>query len=199
MSKNNQPRLIVFAGPNGSGKSTFVNNSKYALDNYINPDVYKKENKLDDVTAIVQAYQLKLDMISKGVNFSFETVLSSHYNFDIIKKAKKLNYEIQGTYILTRNPKLNILRVKNRYANGGHDVPEDKIISRFYKSIANIPEFISLCNICTIYDNTTRDTITIYNKRKKDITYYITENWQERDIRMVVDEGKLPFVSMDDL
>ncbi len=31
-------------------------------------------------------------------------------------------------------PKANILRVKNRVLNGGHDIPTEDIIRRFYRS-----------------------------------------------------------------
>ena len=37
---------------------------------------------------------------------------------------------------------------------GGHSVPEEKIKSRYFKALALIPEWVEICDIVHIYDNT---------------------------------------------
>ena len=46
-------------------------------------------------------------------------------------RAKEKGYFVRCYYVLTADPAINVLRVKSRVAAGGHDVPEDKIISRY--------------------------------------------------------------------
>ena len=38
-------------------------------------------------------------------------------------------------FVLTCNPEINVLRVKNRVLVGGHDVPVEKILLRYTKSL----------------------------------------------------------------
>ena len=40
---------------------------------------------------------------------------------------------------MQKKPEINVYRVKQRFANGGHDVPEDKIISRYKKALDLLP------------------------------------------------------------
>lgn len=48
---------------------------------------------------------------------------------------------IKCVFVLTADPELNVYRVATRVSKGGHDVPTDKIIDRYSKSLANIKEF----------------------------------------------------------
>lgn len=38
----------------------------------------------------------------------------------------------------TDNPQINVARVKHRFKNGGHDVPVEKITSRYFRSLDNL-------------------------------------------------------------
>ena len=64
-------------------------------------------------------------------DFCFETVLSTDRNLNLLKRAKEKGYFIRCYYFLTADPMINIFRVRARVEIGGHDVPDDKIISRF--------------------------------------------------------------------
>jgi len=47
----------------------------------------------------------------------------------------------------------NISRVKHRVSMGGHSVPEEKIISRYHRSILNLWPAIQHTNRAYIFDN----------------------------------------------
>ena len=68
----------------------------------------------------------------------------------LFQRQKTEGYFIKGVFVLTTDPKINKSRVKSRAADGGHDVDEDKIMARYYKSLGNIPELLSLCDILHI-------------------------------------------------
>ena len=45
------------------------------------------------------------------------------------------------------------MRVHSRAADGGHDVPVDKIKSRYVKALNLVPELVKVCDVMHIYDN----------------------------------------------
>ena len=77
MSKKNRlPEIIIFAGPNGSGKTTITRMAR-TIGVYINADDIKRSSLCSDLEAAVKAEELKEEMIEKGEDFTFETVLST--------------------------------------------------------------------------------------------------------------------------
>ena len=132
--------LYIIAGANGSGKTTFAKSFASLNDLYfINADEIAKELDSKDISRYkVKAgkiffHEFELNL-KKNKSFVIETTLSGKYLVKYIKKAKKLNFHISLIYLFLETPKTNILRVKNRVLNGGHDIPTEDIIRRFYRS-----------------------------------------------------------------
>ena len=148
-----KPELIIFAGPNGSGKSTITDVLRPSYATYINQDEIKKFLHCSDMEALEISLKQKNEQLEKRNDFCFETVLSSHYNVDFIQKCKEAGYFVRCYYIITVDPLINVIRVKLRVESGGHDVPVNKIISRYDKSLDNICKILPLCDVCHIYDN----------------------------------------------
>lgn len=65
--------------------------------------------------------------------------------------------------------------VETRVASGGRNVDKDKIISRYFKSLANIKQLIELCDILHVYDNTV-EPVRIIRKYKADFQYFLMPN-----------------------
>jgi len=63
-----------------------------------------------------------------------ETTLSGKYLKKVIMKAKAHNFYIVLIYLYLDEDIENILRVKNRVLNGGHDVPIEDIKRRYIRS-----------------------------------------------------------------
>jgi predicted ABC-type ATPase len=74
------------------------------------------------------------------------------------------------------------MRIQARVGQGGHDVPEDKIISRYYRTLALIKDVIPICDICHIYDNSGDSPFRIFKKRKTEYYYDETDYWNFKDI-----------------
>jgi predicted ABC-type ATPase len=74
-------------------------------------------------------------------------------NVDLVKKAREAGYGIISTFVYTKDPEINVGRVKERVNQGGHNVPEDKIISRYYKSLKNSDELAKLSDVFYKFDN----------------------------------------------
>ena len=156
-------QVVVLAGPNGSGKST-VTDLVERPGEYINADDIKAMLRCTDLEAANIAQDLREKCLAEHREFTFETVLSTSRNLDLLKRAKEKDYFVRCYYVLTSSSKINVARVANRVNNGGHDVPKDKIRSRYDRALALIPELIPVCDICNIYDNTI-EPFRIFSKK----------------------------------
>ncbi len=145
--------LIVIAGANGSGKTTFarpyVKEKGYK---FLNADDLTKNFELAGVSnPMLKAgrvfFETLEDAIEGDETIVIETTLSGNYVNKVAKKAKAKGYEIRGIYIFLDDPKLCVERVRYRVSKGGHDVPEEDIIRRYYRSKDNFwTEFKDLCD-----------------------------------------------------
>ncbi len=118
-----KPMILVLAGPNGSGKST-ITQFLDIVGTYTNADDMVSATGMSNEEAAVLADKLRYRPIEMKEDFTFETVLSSHYKLDILEKAKSEGYFIKCIFVLTVNASVNVARVSARVALGGHSVDE---------------------------------------------------------------------------
>lgn len=132
--------LYIIAGANGSGKTTFAL-SYVELNNlhFINADEIAKKYDPQDI----QKYKVKAGKeffrqlhvsLTKESSFMIESTLSGKYLANIIKEAKNKGFVVILIYLFLENDVENILRVRNRVLNGGHNVPEEDIKRRYARS-----------------------------------------------------------------
>ena len=178
--QNRKPMVLVFAGPNGSGKST--SKSFFSIvGEYTNADDVVSATGMTNLEAAREVDDRRYSAIAQRKDFSFETVLSSEYKMNLLRAAKDAGYFIKCVFVLTSDPKINIQRVQHRVLDGGHDVDAEKIVSRYYGAISNIPELLKLCDILHIYDNT-ENLYRIVRKHKEDFTIFPNKFWSMEDI-----------------
>jgi predicted ABC-type ATPase len=156
-------QLWVLAGGNGAGKTTFYNLylAKYGI-KFVNADLIAKDIDPENTEgfsyhAATLAAKIREDLISQGVSFCFETVFSHESKIDFIAQAKANGYKIILVYIHLFDSSLNEARVKQRVAEGGHNVPTEKIHSRIPRTIKNIRTALSIVDEARILDNSSRD------------------------------------------
>ena len=178
---NKKPMVLVFAGPNGSGKSTITEFFE-TIGTYTNADNIVAATGISNIEAAQQVDKKRYLSISKKEDFTFETVLSSNYKIDILKKAKDSGYFIKCIFVLTIDPVINIARVEARVANGGHNVDSETIKKRYYKTLANIKELIKLCDILHVYDNSTDKPVRIIRKHKEQFSIFPNKLWTKEKI-----------------
>jgi predicted ABC-type ATPase len=162
-----KPKLLIVAGPNGTGKtsvtSKILKHEWIEGCEYINPDNIARDvfGDWNSNEAVIQAAQyaekLREDAIVQKRSLIFETVLSAQDKIAFIEKARQAGYFIRLFFIGTDSPQINVSRVARRVMKGGHDVPVHKIISRYYKSIANCSVVAGLVDKLYVYDNSTDD------------------------------------------
>jgi len=132
--------LYIVAGANGSGKTTFALNYK-ELNNlhFINTDEIAKQYDPKDINkykvkAGKEFFKQLDNSLALDKSFMVETTLSGKYLKKVINKAKENNFKIVLIYLFLETDNENILRVKNRVLNGGHDVPVEDIKRRYIRS-----------------------------------------------------------------
>lgn len=133
-------KLYIIAGANGSGKTTFAKSfSSIHKMHFINADEIAKELDPDNITKHqVKAGRIFFHELKKRLDehnsFVIETTLSGKYLVKYIKKAQENGFEVEMIYLFLEKPIANISRVATRVLRGGHHVPKDDIIRRFYRS-----------------------------------------------------------------
>lgn len=160
-----RPKLWIVAGPNGSGKSSLYSSGDIqdfgASVWIINPDlltarieqVERLSLREANLEAVKRIYSWLEASIAAHQTVGVETVLSTDKYRQLVLSAKARSFEVRLIYVLLRSAKLNIERVKMRVAKGGHDVPEDKIIERRERSLAQLPWFLDQADRAWLYDN----------------------------------------------
>ena len=98
---------------------------------------------------------LRKKLLQQRLSFTFESVMSHPSKIALLQEAQRAGYRTYLYYVATDDPEINVSRVCNRVALGGHDVPEDKITSRYYRSLDLLMDAIRHSNRAYIFDNST--------------------------------------------
>jgi predicted ABC-type ATPase len=83
-----------------------------------------------------------------------ETVLSSDKYLDDIARARTLGFQVGMIYVGLASSRDAVRRVALRHARGGHDVPPDKVVSRWSRSIAMLGRMVGKLDRMFVFDNT---------------------------------------------
>lgn len=155
-----KPQLVVIAGPNGAGKSTFYRAFLARMDlPFLNADNVEAETGLDSIEASRLLDGMRAQLIEDGAGFITETVFSDPYGakLDMIRSAIEAGYDVVLIYIGLASPELSERRVEQRTAKGGHDVPRDRLPSRYERSLKNLQEALAFVPVVKLYDNSLAD------------------------------------------
>jgi predicted ABC-type ATPase len=120
-----------------------------------------RHTKNPDYLAAVTADFIRQQLIKSRTFFSFETVMSHPDKIQLLSHARAIGYRTYLYYVATEDPQINISRVKQRVKMGGHPVPEDKIINRYYRSLDLLHSAVQNTNRSYIFDNSNEEHIWI--------------------------------------
>ena len=180
-----KPRLIVFAGPNGSGKSTL--NARLLRQPqfsgvYINADdiartefAHIQDAVERNMEAAKVAGQRRRAALETGQTFAFETVMSTPGKLAILQEAKAKGFQVELVFVATLDAAINIARVQNRAALGGHDVAPDKVRERYGRVVNLLPSAVDLADTVDVFDNSGAEPLRVAMKREKTLTLLNTD------------------------
>lgn len=138
--------LYIISGPNGAGKTTASYTVLPKILNcreFVNADeIARGLSPFNPEGMAVKAGKLMLQRISellqKEESFSIETTLSTRSYYRLVEKAHRKNYDVTLLYFWLKSPDQAAERVAERVAKGGHDIPKDVIVRRYWKGLNNL-------------------------------------------------------------
>jgi predicted ABC-type ATPase len=151
-----RPIIVAIAGPNGAGKTTFFHAHLASAGlRFVNADVLAAELAVEAYQAARLADALRKTLIERGESFVFETVFSDPVGDKIafLAEAARCGYVVVLCYIGLSGPDQSAERVAMRVSQGGHDVPDEKLRSRFSRTLANLRAAIARLPHVLVYDN----------------------------------------------
>jgi predicted ABC-type ATPase len=154
------PVATMIAGPNGSGKTTLTDaltRQGIVFGEYFNADDIAK-TLTGDSMSIALAAQAEVRSrreaaLRESRDYCFETVMSHPSHIDHLRDARNAGFETRLIFVATENPDINLGRVANRVLHGGHEVPEDRVVARYHRCLANLPAAVQMADYSLIFDN----------------------------------------------
>lgn len=160
MMANLNKKIIIIAGPNGAGKTTFAKNflpQEAHTFRFINADLIAAGlAPFNPESVSFKAARLMLSELDEhtkaGESFAFETTLSGIHYLQRIQEWEDLGYTVKLWFIALSSPELAISRVKERVAQGGHNIPEEVIRRRYAAGLENLPKYQKVVNSWVLLD-----------------------------------------------
>ena len=150
------PLLVMLAGPNGAGKSTFFTSFLARLGlPFLNADVFAAQTGMDAYAAADQMEEARRVMVDQRMGFVTETVFSDPVGakVDFLIDAVAAGFDVRLIFIGIADAGMSAARVADRVRAGGHDVPLEKIMARYDRTLANLERAVARLPVVMLYDN----------------------------------------------
>lgn len=165
---SNQPIMILIGGINGAGKTTFyyqqlapelggsVVDFPYVNADELERKKYPNEIGLHSVEMGKLAAKIRKQYLQAGQSFITETVFSHESKNELIKEAQAHGFFVHLNHVHVSSAELAFKRVQDRVTAGGHDVPREKVESRYKRTITNIRNASTIADVTIVWDNSSQ-------------------------------------------
>lgn len=140
------PTCWIIAGPNGAGKTTFA--LEYLpqvaqCSRFVNADLIAAGlSPLAPERELLAASRLFLGEIEACItqreDFAFETTLAGRSYLKLVRRLQTAGWRVELIYLGLPSMEMSKLRVAERVAHGGHNIPVADIERRFARSLGNL-------------------------------------------------------------
>lgn len=134
----------------------------------------------DSYAAAAVADFLRELLLKQRKSLAFETVMSHPSKADFLRRAVIAGYRTYLYFVATQDPYLNVDRVRRRVGLGGHDVPPEKVVERYSRAIALLPNAVRHSTRAFFFDNSGSSPI------------WLAERDPEGHLHLKVGESQLP-------
>ena len=155
-------KIYIIAGCNGAGKTTASFTLLPEILNckeFVNADeIAKGLSPFQPEKVALAAGRLMLNRIDELIfldeNFAFETTLATKSYKNKIIIAKEKGYHVVLLFFWLQDVELAIERVKQRVADGGHNIEPEVIKRRYINGIKNFYEiYLPIIDEMVLFDN----------------------------------------------
>ena len=159
-----KPIFHLLAGPNGAGKSTLyralvASGSIGRQFEFVNADLYEQSH-LQYITDLQKRSKAARDwadsrreaLLNAGTGFVSETVFSHESKLALIAQAQSLGFNVVLYVVSLDDPHRLLARVNQRVREGGHNVPAQRILERYPRTMANLRKAVRLADLAFVYD-----------------------------------------------
>ena len=166
--------LYIIAGCNGAGKTT----ASYAVlpdllncKEFVNADeIAKGLSPFNPESVAIEAGKLMLKrinlLLSQKKTFAIETTLATRSYAGLVKRAQKEGYMVILLFFWLSSPEMAIERVAKRVSEGGHNIPTETIIRRYWLGLQNFFNIFSPIVDCWMFLDNVDDTVLLANNRQ---------------------------------
>jgi predicted ABC-type ATPase len=160
-------KILMIAGPNGAGKTTMTLEfiaDRSILYEFINADeIARGLAPLNPESVALTASKLMIrrlkELLDINKSFAFESTASGTNYVKHLKAAKSKGYEINLTFLWLASPDQAVKRVAQRVKQGGHFVPEETIIRRYYAGLKNLLTcYLPIADTANVLDNSSEES-----------------------------------------
>jgi len=154
-----------------------------ACTNFINADLIAAGlSPLAPERGLVAASRIFLREIENHVmrreNFAFETTLSGRGYLRLIRRLRDTGWRVELIYLALPSVEMSKMRVAERVAHGGHNIPTHDIERRFPRSMNNLLHLFSQAvDHCICFMNDSHNPVLLFeqhgeNREIVHVAYY---------------------------
>ena len=181
-----QPQLYIIAGPNGVGKTTYARDflpDEVRCLEFINADMIAQGlAPFAPAKASVRAGRIMLErldeLVAKRESFSFETTLSGRGYASFLKECRAAGYCIHLDFLWVPGLTLTSARVSERVSKGGHNIPGDVQLRRFFLGLRNLFSlYRPLVDHWRLFDNSFLTPLCLAEEREGKLLVHVEDTF----------------------
>jgi predicted ABC-type ATPase len=154
--------IVIIGGPNGAGKTTAAQllvPQGLEIREFVNADeIARGLSPFNPEHAAFAAGRLMLqrirELIRNRMSFAFETTCAGRTHLPMLQRCKADGWRVTLLYLWLPSPQAALDRVARRVQEGGHGIPDDVVVRRYWAGLSNLRLlYLPLADIAVIYDN----------------------------------------------
>jgi predicted ABC-type ATPase len=108
------------------------------------------------------------DLVAAEQSFAFETTCSGRGYGPWLRERQSDGWQVTLLFFWLPNPEAALARVARRVASGGHGIPVDVVIRRYWAGLRNLRHmYLPLADVAAIYDNSDSGRVLLAEKESR--------------------------------
>ncbi len=129
------------------------------------------------------------ELMLSGRSFAIDTTCSGKRELAVMKRAREIGFKVNLLYVSVESLALCQARIKERVESGGHAVPPEDVARRFIRTLARLPDALTIAERAFVVDNTgekRRLVFSIEHGRIKHLSHNLPD-W----VRQAIPTGRI--------